>query len=213
MFVAPENIDPNMYGGHPQELKDLIIKSRAAFVNENKARFGEAKAKQLAEDHIKATFDVGHANVWRKFYEGDPNKSIEENDKMFKKWVINQVKDLNKSNIIGHVHVSDNFGWDDEHVTPGFGKAPIKEFIDEMAKAGIKDVIIEPAHQDYRALLGGWREFGSSIYGGEVAAPASTSRWSAVEHSYFGQTRRPYFIFGDYAPSGDFTLWSQVPLE
>lgn len=211
LFVSPENIDPHMFGGHPQELKKLIIQSRAAFVEQNKQRFGESKAKELANTHIKATFDVGHANVWRKFYEGDPRKSIAENDKMFKKWVIDQVKDLNKSNIIGHIHVSDNFGWDDEHVTPGFGKAPIKEFIDEMAKAGIKDVIVEPGHQDYKALLGGWREFGSSIYGGAVVSPSS--RWGNIEHSYFGQTRRPYFIFGDYAPSGDFTLWSQVPLE
>ncbi len=209
IFVAPENIDPKMFGAHPNELKQLILNARDSFVENNKQRFGESQARELAEKHIKATFDIGHAFTWRKYFVGDSKKSIEQNDKDFKVWLIDQVKDLNKKGIIGHVHVSDNLGWEDEHITPGFGRAPIKEFIDAMAKAGIKDVIVEPAHQDYKALLGGWRTFGAPVYG----APPPATKWSDIEYSYFGQTRRPYFIFGDYAPSQDFTLWTQMPLE
>lgn len=210
LFVAPENIEPEMYGGHPQEIKQLILQARDRFVDLNKARFGEKKAEELSREHIKATFDVGHANIWRKYFVGDPKASIEANDAKFKKWLIGQVKDLNDRGIIGHVHVSDNFGYADEHVTPGQGKAPIKEFIAALSEAGIKDVIVEPGHQDYKAMLGGWREFGSHIYGGP---PPARGSWSDIEHSYFGQVQRPYFVFGDYAPSQDFTLWSQVPLE
>jgi sugar phosphate isomerase/epimerase len=209
IFVAPENIFPEQYGAHPQELKNLILEARETFVKRNKTRFGESKAKQLAENHIKATFDVGHAYTWRKYFEGDPNKTMEENDKDFNNWLFKQVDMLNKSGVIGEVHVSDNFGWEDEHVTPGQGKAPIKEFVDRMKKAGLKDLIVEPAHQDYRAMLGGWREFGAPVYG---AAP-NQQKWSDIQFSYFGRTRRPYFVFGDYAPSQDFTLWSQVPME
>ena len=148
--------------------------------------------------------------MWRKYYQGDPKKSYEENSKEFNKWLMKQVDELNEKKYIKHVHISDNFGWNDEHVTPGQGIVPIKEFVEKMKKAGMKDLIVEPAHQDYRAVLGGWREFGSPIYG---AAPPQAERWADVEHSYFGRARTPYFVFGDYSPSREFTLWSQVPLE
>ncbi|MFH1399073.1 MAG: TIM barrel protein [Candidatus Woesearchaeota archaeon] len=208
IFVAVENIEPEMYGSHPEELKALIGNARDEFVKRNKGKYGEDKARELAQDYIKATFDIGHANMWRKYFEGDPNKSWEENTSTFQNWLLNQVQDLNKNKMIGHVHVSDNFGWNDEHVTPGQGTAPIKEFVDKMKKAGMQDLIVEPGHQDFKAMLGGWREFGAPIYGSPP-----TERWENIEHSYFGRVRRPYFIFGDYAPSQDFTLWTGVGLE
>ena len=37
--------------------------------------------------------------------------------------------------------------------------------------------------------------------------------WSDVQYSFFGQNKPPYYIFGGYAPSNDWTLWSAVPLE
>ncbi|MBS1266322.1 MAG: hypothetical protein MAG795_00289 [Candidatus Woesearchaeota archaeon] len=210
--VSVENIDPDMYGAHPQELKKLIQVARKKFIERNKKRLGESKAKKAAQDHINATFDVGHAYMWRKYYQGDPNKSFEENSKEFNKWLLNQVEDLNKEEYIKHVHISDNFGWNDEHVTPGQGIVPIKEFVKRMKDAGMKDLIVEPAHQDYRAMLGGWREFGAPIYG--ATAPKAGNRWSDIQHSYFGKARTPYFVFGGYAPNREeFTLWSQVPLE
>ncbi len=209
--VSVENIEPEMYGAHPQELKRLILEGRKKFVERYGQRYGEEKAKELAKQHIKATWDIGHAYMWRKYFEGDPDKSFEENTKNFNKWLFNHIDDLNKEEIIDHVHISDNFGYNDEHVTPGQGIIPIKEFVDKMREAGIKDVIVEPAHQDYKAMLGGWRDFGAPIYGS--APPATGSSWSDIQFSYFGQTRTPYFIFGDYSPSRDFTLWTQVPLE
>ena len=213
IFVSPENVFPEQYGAHPRELRDTIVNSREAFakVLMEKHHKGAEEAKKLAEQHIKATFDIGHANMWKKYYEGDPHKTPEENDKAFNKWLIGQVRELFDKKIIGHIHISDNFGWDDEHVTPGQGIAPIKEFVEELRKAGIKDVIVEPAHQDYRALLGGWREFGSSIYG--LAAPAR-ERWSDIEYSYFGRTAPPYFLYGESAPDPEqWSLWTGSRLE
>lgn len=213
LFIAPENIFPEQYGAHPQELKEVVLMARERFVERmGKKGMSKGRAQRLASQHIRATFDVGHANTWKKYYQGNPKKSYEENEKDFRKWIIDQVKDLNKSDIIGHIHVSDNFGYEDEHLTPGQGNTPIKEFLEEMKKAGIKDVIVEPGHQDYLAMYGGWREFGGSIYGAQIPTMPKRS-WSEIEFSYFGQTRTPYFVFGGYRPSEDWTLWTGVPLE
>ncbi len=209
IYVSPENIFPESYGAHPQELKQIIIDARRKYVDTYKKDYGEEGARKLAEDHIKATFDIGHAYTWRKYYKDNPNKSFEENDKDFKSWLMNQVEDLNKKGYIKHIHVSDNFGYEDEHVTPGQGRVPIKEFIDKMKQAGVTEITVEPAHQDYRAMLGAWKEFGAPVYG----ADQSLQKWTDVQFSYFGKTRSPYFVFGEYSPSQDFTLWSQVPLE
>ncbi|MCP3684151.1 MAG: sugar phosphate isomerase/epimerase [bacterium] len=213
LYIAPENLFPEQYGSHPQELKHVILQSRKAMTDELVGGMGydREEAKKLAAQHIKATFDIGHAYTWRKYFIGDAEKSVEANDKMFNKWLINQVKDLNESGIIGHVHVSDNFGFEDEHIDPGQGKAPIREFINQMKEAGIKDVIVEPAHQDYRAMLGGWKTFGSSVYG--LSSPAGDT-WADVWRSYFGQTTPPYFLYGESAPDAEhWVLWSGTRME
>lgn len=207
VFIAPENLYPEGgYGSHPQELKEIIQKSRERMMELLKVQKGlsEEEARKVAEQHIKATFDIGHATNWRKFFKGT--------DEEFKKWVIGQVKDLVKSGIIGHIHISDNFGYYDEHVTPGQGIAPIKEFVEEVKKAGIKSVIVEPAHQDYKALLGAWKEFGSTIYAA-LAPYGLRGTWTDIEFSYFGRTRSPNYLVGDIRPSDDWVLWSGVPLE
>ena len=115
---------------------------------------------------------------------------------------------------MGHVHVSDNFGWEDEHVTPGQGNAPIKEFIKEIkgkADKGEIDVIVEPAHQDYKAMLGGWKLFGSSIYGSQMGR---RDGWLDVESGYFGRNAPPYFLYGDAAPDPEsWMLWSGTRME
>lgn len=209
LVIAPESYAPEQYGGHPDELKRIIQESRKKFVEKYKADYGEEKAKKLADSHIKATFDIGHAYIWKKYFQGS--------DKDFHKWFENKVDDLLKSNVIGHVHISDNFGYDDEHLTPGegiIGKERLKAFIEKIKKAGIKDVIVEPAGQPggegWRAMLGGWAVFGSPIYGAEKAA------WTNVSGSYFGRTTAPNYIFGEYAPSNEFRgqpFWSGLGLE
>ncbi|MBI2574592.1 sugar phosphate isomerase/epimerase [Candidatus Woesearchaeota archaeon] len=213
IFVAPENIFPETYGSHPQELRSLIVAARKSMAQELEKRHGydSQHAAELAQQHIKATFDIGHGYTWRKYFIGDPDKSIAENDTSFKRWLLDEVEKLARDKIIGHIHVSDNFGYEDEHVDPGMGRAPIKEFVERMKAHGIKNVIVEPAHQDFRAMLGGWRHFGSSIYG--VARPGGDT-WSDVWRSYFGQTAPPYFIYGESAPDPEsWVLWSGTRME
>ncbi len=215
MYISPENIFPESgYGSHPQELKKIIVESRKAMVDKLKARgFEEEKAKKIAQEHVKATFDVGHAYTWRRFFKGSDPSDIEKTNKEFKKWAMGHVKDLLKSKVIGHLHVSDNFGYHDEHVTPGQGIVPIKEFVEEAKKAGDVDIIVEPAHQDIKALLGAWEHVGSSIYSA-LSPWGGADRWSDVQHSYFGRTSGPNYLVGpETRPSEDWVLWSGTPLE
>ncbi len=205
LFISPENIFAETYGSHPEELKSIILQSREAFSKhlvDMKRVSSKKEADKLAETHIKATFDIGHANTWRKYFKGT--------DDEFKKWMGKQVDMLNKNKIVGHVHVSDNFGYEDEHVSPGRGTTPIREMIDKFVKAGQTDIIVEAAEQDIEALTAGWGMIGKPIYG----VANGGLGWGDIERSYFGQVAPPYFLYGDTAPSPqEWTLWSGTKLE
>ncbi len=250
IFLAIENIFPERFGGHPEELKFVIDESRKWFVkfltektiphgviSKERTGFEESKtgpnpfynrkiskeeAQKLAEEHIKATWDTGHANMWRKFWQIKPGQTIGEADKEFKQWYVKEFEKLAKQGYIGNIHLTDNFGFQDDHVAPGQGNAPIKEVMDILKKYGYdKAITVEPGADastdlsDFHGLMKTWRYLGSPIYGigagGGIAQIPQT--WSDVHYSYFGQNRPPYFIFGAYAPSNDWTLWSQVPME
>lgn len=230
IFVAPENLWGDQYGAHPKDLRKIIVDSRAKavefmtadkveihgkevsnpFKSQVKKALGhmpsKAEAKKIAENHIKATFDIGHANIWRKYFDGD--------EKEFKSWMGHEVDKLTKDGIIGHVHVSDNFGYNDEHLPPGYGNAPIKEFLAHMNKSGFdKEFIVEPAHHDVGALHAGMEFLQTPIY----RIDTQTHRWTSPERSYFGQTHVPGFVTPGYLPhvGGERKpmVWSELPLE
>ena len=207
LFIAPENLFPESgYGSHPRELKKLIQESRMEMTNKLVKDRGmdESQAKKIAEDHIKATFDIGHLNTWRKYFQGT--------DAEFNSWIGRQIEELTKDNIIGHVHISDNFGYYDEHVSPGEGKAPIAGFIKKLKEAGYKGpMIVEPAHQDIRAWTRGMRNLQSPIY----RIDAASTTWTDIEHSYFGKTASPLYLVGEgvVPDPREWTLWSQTPIE
>lgn len=224
LFIAPENLFPEQYGSHPEELRDVILTSRAKMRELLKDQFkvSESEAKKLADDHIKATLDTGHAYMWKKFFNAKIDERTgkmetpKQTEDRFDDWVVDEIGKLAKAGIIGHVHMHDNFGYYDEHVTPGQGKVPLKRIMEKLRAPDVRDkvdIIVEPAHQDYKAMLGAWREFGHSIYG--MSAPGMPyDRWTDLEHmSYFGKTAPPYFVVGDFRPSEEWTLWSQTPME
>lgn len=211
LYVAPENITPETYGGHPQELKKLVQEGRKQmeFRLKDKGMSAE-KAKKEAIDHIKATFDVGHANTWKRYFQGD--------DKDFKKWFMGQVKDLQENNIIGHVHVSDNFGYHDEHVVPGQGNVPIQEALKELKKDKKIDFVIEAGREGDQAWIRGLKTVsGTPLLG--LNRPDTSDPWNMAHKSYFGRNAPPYFVVGQYAqsfgerPAKDFGAWSETSFE
>ena len=196
LFVAPENLWDGNYGAHPKDLRKIIVDSRnkvVEFMTSDKIEIqgkevdnpfksyakkalghtpSKSEAKKIAENHIKATFDIGHANIWRKYFDGD--------EKEFKSWMGHEVEKLTKDGIIGHVHVSDNFGYNDEHLPPGYGNAPIKEFLTHMNKSGFdKEFIVEPAHHDIGALHSGMEFLQTPIY----RIDTQTHRWTSPERT------------------------------
>jgi hypothetical protein len=184
----------------------------------------EAEARKKAETHLKATLDTGHFNMWRKYWQNDPSKSMEQNDKDFQKWMLSKTEELAKAKMVGNVHLTDNFGYQDDHLSPGEGTAPVKEIVKVLKKHGYEGALtVEPGADastdlsDFHGLMKTWRLFGSPVYGahGPVGREAGWTKdsWTNIQYSYFGQARAPYYIFGPYAPSQDWTLWSQVPME
>jgi len=172
VVVAIENLFPERFGGHLEEVKWIIKKSRERMVElltepriirgvsraptemneeklnavvipggksmlqENQFYMGISKeeAEKLADTHIKVTLDTGHLNMWRKFWQEDPKLNREQNDTKFKEWYLNQVESLAKEGMVGNVHLADNYGYQDDHLSPGQGNAPIKEAISILKK-------------------------------------------------------------------------------
>ncbi|HCX24290.1 MAG TPA: hypothetical protein DHN29_20375 [Cytophagales bacterium] len=223
IFVAMEHIFPESYGGHPDELIDLVEGGRARMVEMLKKRgYDEAQAKKEATEHINGHLDTGHINIWRKYWKGTEGNSPEQNDAEFDTWMLEKVGEMAKKKMIGSVHLDDNWGYNDDHLSPGEGNTPIKEMVYILKENGFKGpLVVEPGADastdlsDFHGLMKTWRMFGSSIYGvGLSGRPSGRSRkWGDVQYGYFGQMHSPYFVFGGYAPSEDFSLWSGVQME
>ncbi len=212
IYIAPENIFQETFGSHPQELKQIITRGRRVMIKKLvKKGFDKSEAEDLAKKHISGTFDIGHANIWKKYYKYNENKSPEENEKAFSKWVVDQAKDLVKGGFVKHIHIADNLGFHDEHLAVGQGTAPIKELMKELEKEGLKDIIIEPGSTNFQTMWpDSMRALGSPIYAAE--APYH-SKFDQLHQTYAGQTAPPYFLVGQSVPSEEWRLWSQVPLE
>ncbi len=252
VVVAIEHIFPERFGGHPEELKWVIKKSRERmvdFLTKPEIEFGASmapeeltkqklkpgglmqpnpyymgisreEAEKLAERHIKATIDTGHINLWRKYWQDDPRKSQEENDLNFNKWAVKAIESLAKDKMIGNVHLADNYGYHDDHLAPGQGNSPVKEIVSTLRKYGYnKAYTVEPGADastdlsDFHGLMKTWKFFGSPVYGMGFRGGGVPQTWGDVQYSFFGQNKPPYYIFGGYSPSNDWTLWSAVPLE
>ncbi|USN45156.1 MAG: hypothetical protein H6502_03795 [Candidatus Woesearchaeota archaeon] len=213
-FAAPEHWAIESFGSHPEELKKLVLSSREQMVKQLvKTGVNEEEAKKLAKTHIKATIDTGHLNMWRSRFKRNPGESAEDRDKRYHKWYLEHMEKLAKEGIVGHAHLADNFGWDDEHLTPGQGNAPIKETMKIFERFGMNDTVVEPgSFNPLTAMPETWRMLGSPIYA--VSQPGRSS-WRSIYQADSGFGRAPsQYMQGEYVPSKEnWQLWSQTPLE
>jgi hypothetical protein len=236
IFIAPENIFPEVgYGSHPQELIDLVKKSRNRMVEmmtqkeiqgKNNPYFdpniSKEKAERIAKDHIKATFDTQHLGMWYRYFDrkDKPFSSEQERLEEFNKWYLQWVEKMQKEGVIGNVHMLDGFGRGHTHIPIGEGRHPVKTAIHKLLELGYEGNISSEGHEQgaVRQIVKSWNELGSPIYGsyGIEMGPGGMGRarsFSDIQNSYFDKMQAPYFVFGEYAPSKDWSFWSETPLE
>ncbi|MEM4397895.1 MAG: hypothetical protein QW757_04715 [Candidatus Woesearchaeota archaeon] len=232
IYIAPENVFPETYGSHPDELRKIVDEGRKEMIKELVEKYGfkgrEKEAEQIAKEHIKATFDISHANIWRKYFLSKPEESLEERDKRFEKWLVQEAKKLIEDGIVGHLHVSDNFGFNDEHLTAGDGNVPLKEFVKAAKEAGLAEFIVESgSFNPMTSLPDTWMHFDSPVYNlhvpgfkidpwTEPSIGKTPYGWNNFYRSYFGRTEGPRYLVGETAPSEDFKgapFYTGMPIE
>ncbi|MEA3514185.1 MAG: hypothetical protein U9R34_01805 [Nanoarchaeota archaeon] len=218
----------------------IITQEEAKDINKKFARFGvhieegdielienpdytgmsKEKAAELAKRHIKATWDTQHMGMWWKHFKPETGETEQARRERFNEWYMDEVKELKKYDIIGNIHLVDAIGGGHHHLPMGQGDLPLMDALTYLKKKGYTGSINSEAHGEMqmgadRILVETWKALGSPIYsfGAPGASLAAPNTWGDIHRSYFGQNNPPYFIFGDYAPSQDFTLWSQVPME
>lgn len=212
--------------GRRIEAKEKIMMVENPFYRKG---MSEAEAKKYAERHIKANLDTQHLGMWAKHFQPrylqDKGRieTPEETNKRFDAWYKEQVEKLSKSGVLGEIHIVDGFHTGGHsHLPAGQGDLPVVDAVKYLKEHGFKGVMISEGHGEEamgagRILTKAWEAFGTSIFnrgyfnGAEgIGAPI---RFTDVHQSYFQKKQGPYFVFGAYSPSNDWTLWSEVPLE
>jgi sugar phosphate isomerase/epimerase len=133
-IIVLENYQPGLTLGRAKEMANAVEETRNKFAEKlvKEKNMPNDEAKAIAEKLIGVTWDVGHINFLRKH--GYSEEDIKRETQQIAKYV-------------KQVHVTDNFGFNDAHLPPGMGNAPIKEELKILEKAGFKfdkgNVIVE----------------------------------------------------------------------
>jgi len=217
IYIAPENVFTEQFGSHPDELIKVVEAGRASMAERLHKDYGKSmdEAKKLASEHIKSTFDIGHLNMWKTHMTRKQGEDEAQFNKRFEKWALEKVDEMHKKGILGHIHLTDNLGFNDEHLSPGQGNAPIKAIVEKLAKLGYKDFIAEIGSFNANTILQEtWTHLGSRHFKtGYTGGGQFGDRFRDVHLRHFGGYAPPTHMVGAYVPSNDFTLWSQVPFE
>ncbi len=180
------------------------------------------QAKELADKHIKGLFDTSHMGMWLAHFkpETDPqtNKPETEDRRMerFKKWYLDEVKKIADAGVVGGIQLVDSMSAAHGHLPPGEGIFPVFEAAKIFKEKGFSGFLVSEGHEEEkfgegRIRMKTWQHGGAGVGAGYFSGPPM--RWGQVTQAYFGRTYSPMFMFGGYAPSNEFKLWSEVPLE
>ncbi len=122
----------NLYSGiafsSGEDVEKLVKETKKKFVekaikptSEGGLGLSKSQAEAKADKFIGITFDVGHLNISR-------SKGFSEED------LLKEAKRMAKH--VKHVHITDNFGYNDSHLSPGMGNVPIKKLLEVLEKEG-----------------------------------------------------------------------------
>ncbi len=119
-IVSIENVYPEFALSRAESLKETVELAKKNFAEELKKKVGEKKAKEIANKIIGVTWDVGHIYMLKKY--GYSDEDIKKEAEKIGKHVT-------------HIHLTDNFGFEDSHLPPGEGTVNIKEQMREIEKS------------------------------------------------------------------------------
>lgn len=213
--ISLENFFPNTAFSRADSMKKLVEASRAEFVKKAKEEgYNEDNAKEIAKKLIGVTWDTGHINLIRKYGFGD-DKNGNFDAKKFGKFMAEEAKTI--APYVKHVHLADNFGYNETHLPPGMGEVPFKEILRELEKAGYSGKNIVEAGNFVAQKMGlptpyVLEAFGSPLYGAQVSpywnAMKQTSGYPGAYFSGYGMML-PEQHFSTYG-SGFATLPSEL---
>ena len=133
-IIVLENYQPMLTLGRAEDMKKTVEETRNKFAEKlvKEKHISQSDADEVAKKLIGVTWDVGHINFLRK--SGYSDEDIKRETATIAPFV-------------KQVHITDNFGFNDAHLPPGMGNAPIKEQIEILKKKGFKfekgNVIVE----------------------------------------------------------------------
>jgi len=222
--------DPRMTNAQGQYVDtkgEVVDKSKAAKNPYYRPDIDSGRAQEYAKRHIKGMFDTSHMGMWLAHFKPEDTRDPAtgqvrretENERIdrFNKWYIDKVRELAKAGIVGGIQLVDSASAAHGHLPPGQGIFPIKETAKIFKNSGFKGYLVSEGHEEEkfnegRIMTKTWELLGAkpgeSYFGGAPVAP-----WGSMGRSYFGRTYSPLMMFGSYAPSNDFKLWSEIPLE
>lgn len=224
LYVGPEIGWPSYYGGHPEEFIELIQNSRKRMAQrlEDERGMKKEEAENLANKHIRGTFDTGHVGMWLKHFR--PDLPYRKRLEVFEDWFLEKTEQIAKADVVGNIQIVDAHGGEHGHLPPGQGIFPIKKamqvFKKQYSETG-KEMphIVSEGHEEDRMEDGrirtqAWRLLGSPIEKSGMAPTGGYTPWSKVQNAYLGRTYSPTKMFGSHAPPfGDYRPWSDIPFE
>ncbi len=229
IYVGPELGWPQGYGGHTDEFIAIISQSREKMVQKLKddSRFqknSEQQLKDMAKKHIAGVLDTSHLSMWyNHFPKNTPTESEDHRLKRFNGWYLEQMDKLAETEVVGSVQIVDSQTGDHRHLAVGQGIFPTVDAVKRLQKGGFKGSVVSEGHEDEQTEPGStqyslWSSFGASIgtgyhFGIQSGGGNSFGNVYSGLGGGAGYRAPPNYIFGAYAPSNEWKVWSEVPLE
>ncbi|MEK6856999.1 MAG: TIM barrel protein [Nanoarchaeota archaeon] len=204
IHVGPELGWPHSWGSHPQEFKELILKSREEMAKQLEGKgYTKDDAKEQAKIHIKGTLDTSHLGMWiDKFMPEE--KNWEKKIKKFNEWFVEQVEDIAKADILGSVQLVDSMSGAHEHLPAGQGIFPVTETAKILKKHKFSGYFVSEGHgeekfNEGRIFMKTWEALNASVES-KYKSGYEPRKWNEINHAYSGVARSPTQMFGSYTP-------------
>ncbi len=136
-IISMENVYPEFPLSRAESLKGTIEDAKKKFREEltkdKKLNISEKKAEEIANKIIGVTWDVGHIYMLKKYGYSDED-------------IKREAAKIGKH--VSHIHLTDNFGFEDSHLPPGEGWVNIKEQLKE-----IEDSLSDEKKRNIKAIV------------------------------------------------------------